>query len=113
MPSLRSAFVSAVFVPANTPLVGVLFLCVGLASGPSPRPCLVLELVGVGPDLTRMAELERTGRGWKRPQSEAGEDKNEEADKGAEGDNEEEEEVRGEKEGGEEQEGDGGQAMEE
>ncbi|KIN96000.1 hypothetical protein M404DRAFT_33659 [Pisolithus tinctorius Marx 270] len=52
-------------------------------------------------------------RGWKRPQSEAEEDKNEEADEGAEGDNEEEEEVGGEKEGREEQEGGGGQAMEE
>ncbi|KIN96868.1 hypothetical protein M404DRAFT_32825 [Pisolithus tinctorius Marx 270] len=61
----------------------------------------------------RMAELEHTGGGWKRTQSEAAEDKNKEADKGAEGDNEEEEEVGGEKEGGEEQEGDGGQAMEE
>ncbi|KIO14994.1 hypothetical protein M404DRAFT_17815 [Pisolithus tinctorius Marx 270] len=61
----------------------------------------------------RMAEVERTGGGWKRPQLEAEEDKNEEADEGAEGDNEEEEEVGGEKEGGEEQEGDGGQAMEE
>ncbi|KIN95422.1 hypothetical protein M404DRAFT_34170 [Pisolithus tinctorius Marx 270] len=61
----------------------------------------------------RMAELEHTGRGWKRPQSEAVEDKNEEADEGVEGDNEEEEEVGGEKEGGEEQEGGGGQAMEE
>ncbi|KIO01565.1 hypothetical protein M404DRAFT_28591 [Pisolithus tinctorius Marx 270] len=61
----------------------------------------------------RMAEVERTGRGWKRPQLEAEEDKNEEADEGVEGDNEEEEEVRGEKEGGEEQEGDRGQAMEE
>ncbi|KIN96034.1 hypothetical protein M404DRAFT_33689 [Pisolithus tinctorius Marx 270] len=61
----------------------------------------------------RMAELERTGGGWKRPQSEAAEDKNEAADEGAEGDNEEEEEVRGEKEGGEEQEGGGEQAMEE
>ncbi|KIO14830.1 hypothetical protein M404DRAFT_17696 [Pisolithus tinctorius Marx 270] len=60
----------------------------------------------------RMAELERSGGGWKRPQLEA-EDKNEEADKGAEGDNEEEEEVGGEKEGGEEQEGGRGQAMEE
>ncbi|KIN92960.1 hypothetical protein M404DRAFT_36543 [Pisolithus tinctorius Marx 270] len=61
----------------------------------------------------RMAELERTGGGWKRPQSEAVEDKNEEVDEGAEGDNEEEEEVGGEKEGGEEQEGGGGQVMEE
>ncbi|KIO03369.1 hypothetical protein M404DRAFT_27028 [Pisolithus tinctorius Marx 270] len=60
-----------------------------------------------------MAELEHTGREWKRPQLEAVEDKNEEADEGAEGDNEEEEEVRGEKEGGEEQEGGGEQAMEE
>ncbi|KIN94579.1 hypothetical protein M404DRAFT_34919 [Pisolithus tinctorius Marx 270] len=51
--------------------------------------------------------------GSKRPQLEAAEDKNEEADKGVEGDNEEEEEVGGEKEGGEEQEGGGGQAMEE
>src|SRR5579872_1977075 len=51
-PSLRSAFVSAVFVPADTPLVRVLSLCVGLASGPSSRPCLASELVGVGPDLT-------------------------------------------------------------
>ncbi|KIN95160.1 hypothetical protein M404DRAFT_34423 [Pisolithus tinctorius Marx 270] len=61
----------------------------------------------------RMAELERTGRGWKRPQSEVAEDKNEEADEGVEGDNEEEEEVGGEKEGGEEQEGGGGHVMEE
>ncbi|KIO15017.1 hypothetical protein M404DRAFT_17886 [Pisolithus tinctorius Marx 270] len=61
----------------------------------------------------RMAELERTGGGWKRPQSEAVEDKNKEADEGAEGDNEEEEEVGGEKEGGEEQEGGRGQVMEE
>ncbi|KIN95971.1 hypothetical protein M404DRAFT_33708, partial [Pisolithus tinctorius Marx 270] len=45
----------------------------------------------------RMAEVERTGGGWKRPQSEAVEDKNEEADEGAEGDNEEE--VEGEQEG--------------
>ncbi|KIO03687.1 hypothetical protein M404DRAFT_26979 [Pisolithus tinctorius Marx 270] len=61
----------------------------------------------------RMAELKRTGGGWKRPQSEVAEDKNEEVDEGAEGDNEEEEEVGGEKEGGEEQEGGGGQVMEE
>ncbi|KIO06722.1 hypothetical protein M404DRAFT_24411 [Pisolithus tinctorius Marx 270] len=61
----------------------------------------------------RMAELECTGGGWKRPQSEAEEDKNKEVDEGVEGDNEEEEEVGGEKEGGEEQEGDGGQVMEE
>ncbi|KIN94158.1 hypothetical protein M404DRAFT_35340 [Pisolithus tinctorius Marx 270] len=60
-----------------------------------------------------MAEVKHTGGGWKRPQSEVAEDKNEEADEGAEGDNEEEEEVGGEKEGGEEQEGGGGQAMEE
>ncbi|KIO02107.1 hypothetical protein M404DRAFT_28064 [Pisolithus tinctorius Marx 270] len=60
----------------------------------------------------RMAEFERRGGGWKRPQSEA-EDKNEEADEGAEGDNEEEEDVGGEKEGGEEQEGGGEQEMEE
>ncbi|KIN97868.1 hypothetical protein M404DRAFT_31957 [Pisolithus tinctorius Marx 270] len=59
------------------------------------------------------ATLKRTGGGWKRPQSKAAEDKNEEVDKGAEGDNEEEEEVGGEKEGGEEQGGDGGQVMEE
>ncbi|KIN96435.1 hypothetical protein M404DRAFT_33230 [Pisolithus tinctorius Marx 270] len=60
----------------------------------------------------RMSELERSGGGWKRPQSEV-EDKNEEADEGAEGDNEEEEDVGGEKEGGEGQEGGGEQAMEE
>ncbi|KIN98458.1 hypothetical protein M404DRAFT_31327 [Pisolithus tinctorius Marx 270] len=60
----------------------------------------------------RMAELECRGGGWKRPQLEA-EDKNEEADEGAEGDNKEEEEVGGEKEGREEQEGGGEQAMEE
>ncbi|KAI6157712.1 hypothetical protein BKA82DRAFT_21745 [Pisolithus tinctorius] len=52
MPSLRSAFASAVFVPANTLLVGVLFLCVGLASEPFSRPCRASELVGVGLDLT-------------------------------------------------------------
>ncbi|KIO03566.1 hypothetical protein M404DRAFT_26872 [Pisolithus tinctorius Marx 270] len=51
--------------------------------------------------------------GWKRPQLEVVEDKNEEADEGAEGDNKEEEEVGGEKEGGEEREGGRGQAMEE
>ncbi|KIN97467.1 hypothetical protein M404DRAFT_32311 [Pisolithus tinctorius Marx 270] len=61
----------------------------------------------------RMAELECTGGGWKRPQSEAAEDKNKEADESVEGDNEEEEEVGGEKGGGEEQEGGRGQAMEE
>ncbi|KIO14823.1 hypothetical protein M404DRAFT_17680 [Pisolithus tinctorius Marx 270] len=61
----------------------------------------------------RMAEVKRTGGGWKRPQSEVEEDKNEEVDEGVEGDNEEEEEVRGEKEGREEQEGGGGQVMEE
>ncbi|KIO10899.1 hypothetical protein M404DRAFT_21104 [Pisolithus tinctorius Marx 270] len=60
----------------------------------------------------RMAELEHSGGGWKRPQSEV-EDKNEEADEGAEGDNEEEEDVGGEKEGREGQEGGGEQAMEE
>ncbi|KIO08947.1 hypothetical protein M404DRAFT_22769 [Pisolithus tinctorius Marx 270] len=60
----------------------------------------------------RMAEFECTDRGWKRPQSEAAEDKNEEVDEGAEGDNKEEEEVGGEKEGGEEQEGGREQAME-
>ncbi|KIO00942.1 hypothetical protein M404DRAFT_29140 [Pisolithus tinctorius Marx 270] len=59
------------------------------------------------------SEFEHAGRGWKRPQSEAAEDKNEEADEGVEGDNEEEEEIGGEKEGREEQEGGGGQAMEE
>ncbi|KIO05707.1 hypothetical protein M404DRAFT_25014 [Pisolithus tinctorius Marx 270] len=59
----------------------------------------------------KMAEFEHTGGGWKRPQSEATEDKNEEADEGAEGDNEEE--VEGEQEGGEEQEGGGEQVMEE
>ncbi|KIO11692.1 hypothetical protein M404DRAFT_20308 [Pisolithus tinctorius Marx 270] len=61
----------------------------------------------------RLAELERVGGGWKRPQSEAAEDQREEADEGAEGDNEEEEEVGGEKEGVEEQEGGREQAMEE
>ncbi|KIO12087.1 hypothetical protein M404DRAFT_19923 [Pisolithus tinctorius Marx 270] len=50
----------------------------------------------------KMAELKRAGGGWKRPQSEAVEDKDEEADEGAEGDNKEE--VGGEKEGGGEQE---------
>ncbi|KIO03317.1 hypothetical protein M404DRAFT_27281 [Pisolithus tinctorius Marx 270] len=59
----------------------------------------------------RMAELKRTGRGWKRPQSEVVEDQQEEVDEGAEGDNEEE--VKGEQEGGEEQEGGREQAMQE
>ncbi|KIO14992.1 hypothetical protein M404DRAFT_17810 [Pisolithus tinctorius Marx 270] len=59
----------------------------------------------------RLAELERMGGGWKRPQSEAAEDQQEEADEGVEGDNEEE--VKGEQEGGEEQEGGREQAMEE
>ncbi|KIO01780.1 hypothetical protein M404DRAFT_28517 [Pisolithus tinctorius Marx 270] len=59
----------------------------------------------------RVAEFERAGGGWKRPQSEAAEDQREEADEGAEGDNKEE--VEGEQEGDEEQEGGGGQAMEE
>ncbi|KIO00964.1 hypothetical protein M404DRAFT_29168 [Pisolithus tinctorius Marx 270] len=49
--------------------------------------------------------------GWKRPQSEAVEDQQEEADEGVEGDNEEE--VEGEQEGGEEQEGGREQVMEE
>ncbi|KIN97935.1 hypothetical protein M404DRAFT_31878 [Pisolithus tinctorius Marx 270] len=61
----------------------------------------------------RMAELECTGGGWKRPQLEAAEDHQEEVDEGADGDNKEEEEVGGEKEGGEEQEGGGEQVMEE
>ncbi|KAI6144082.1 hypothetical protein BKA82DRAFT_32576 [Pisolithus tinctorius] len=51
-PSLRSASVSADFVPANTPPVGVSFSPVGLASEPLSRPYIALELVGVGPDLT-------------------------------------------------------------
>ena len=51
-PSLHSASVLADFVPAISPLVGVLFLCVGLASGPLSRPYIASELVGVGPDLT-------------------------------------------------------------
>ncbi|KIO07264.1 hypothetical protein M404DRAFT_23715, partial [Pisolithus tinctorius Marx 270] len=45
----------------------------------------------------RLAELEHVGGGWKRPQSEAAEEQQEEADEGAEGDNEEE--VEGEQEG--------------
>ncbi|KIN92779.1 hypothetical protein M404DRAFT_36727 [Pisolithus tinctorius Marx 270] len=53
----------------------------------------------------RMAELKHTGRGWKRPQSEAVEGKNDKVDEGADGDNEEE--VEGEQEGSEEQEGGG------
>ncbi|KAI6148128.1 hypothetical protein BKA82DRAFT_4355414 [Pisolithus tinctorius] len=61
----------------------------------------------------RMAEFKCAGGGWKRLQSEAAEDQNEEADQGVEGDNKEEEEVGGEHEGGEEQEGGREQAMEE
>ncbi|KIN92863.1 hypothetical protein M404DRAFT_36653 [Pisolithus tinctorius Marx 270] len=59
----------------------------------------------------KMAKLKCKGGGWKRPQSEVAEDKNEEVDEGVEGDNEEE--VKGEQEGGEEQEGGREQAMEE
>ncbi|KIN98628.1 hypothetical protein M404DRAFT_31124 [Pisolithus tinctorius Marx 270] len=61
----------------------------------------------------RMAELECTGGGWKRPESEAAEKQQEEADEGVEGDNEEEGEVRGEQDSGEEQEGGRETAMEE
>ncbi|KIO13222.1 hypothetical protein M404DRAFT_18727 [Pisolithus tinctorius Marx 270] len=61
----------------------------------------------------RMAELECTGGGWKRPESEAVEKQQEEADEGVEGDNEEEGEVGGEQDGGEEQEGGRETAMEE
>ncbi|KIN95565.1 hypothetical protein M404DRAFT_34022 [Pisolithus tinctorius Marx 270] len=56
-------------------------------------------------------KLQAVERGWKRPQSEVAEDRNEEADEGVEGDNKEE--VKGEQEGGEEQEGGREQAMEE
>ncbi|KIN96496.1 hypothetical protein M404DRAFT_33204 [Pisolithus tinctorius Marx 270] len=59
----------------------------------------------------RVAEFKCAGGGWKRPQSEAAKDQQEEADEGAEGDNEEE--VEGEQEGGEEQEGGREQTMEE
>ncbi|KIO03939.1 hypothetical protein M404DRAFT_26560 [Pisolithus tinctorius Marx 270] len=51
----------------------------------------------------KMAKFECAGGGWKRPQSEVAEDKNEEVDEGVEGDNEEEEEVGGEQEDREEQ----------
>ncbi|KIO12106.1 hypothetical protein M404DRAFT_19948 [Pisolithus tinctorius Marx 270] len=61
----------------------------------------------------RMAELEHVGGGWKRPESEVAEDKNEEPDEGVEGDNKEEEEVRGGQGGGEGQEGGGEHVMEE
>ncbi|KIO08727.1 hypothetical protein M404DRAFT_22575 [Pisolithus tinctorius Marx 270] len=61
----------------------------------------------------RMAELKRTGGGWKRPQSEVAEKQQEEVDEGVEGDNEEEGEVGGEQDGGEEQEGGGETVMEE
>ncbi|KAI6148103.1 hypothetical protein BKA82DRAFT_33363 [Pisolithus tinctorius] len=61
----------------------------------------------------KMAKFEHTGGGWKRPQSEVAEDRNEEVDEGAEGDNKEEEEVGGEQEGREEQEGGRKQVMEE
>ncbi|KIO13216.1 hypothetical protein M404DRAFT_18719 [Pisolithus tinctorius Marx 270] len=50
---------------------------------------------------------------WKRPQLEAVEKQQEEADEGVEGDNEEEGEVRGEQDGGEEQEGGRETAIEE
>ncbi|KIN99726.1 hypothetical protein M404DRAFT_30173 [Pisolithus tinctorius Marx 270] len=61
----------------------------------------------------RMAELEHTGGSWKRPESEAVEKQQEEADEGVEGDNEEEGEVGGEQDGGGEQEGGGETVMEE
>ncbi|KIO01807.1 hypothetical protein M404DRAFT_28305 [Pisolithus tinctorius Marx 270] len=61
----------------------------------------------------RMAKFARTGGGWKRPQSEVAEGRDNEVDEGAEGDNKEEEEVGGEQEGEEEQEGGREQVMEE
>ncbi|KAI6138100.1 hypothetical protein BKA82DRAFT_4021806 [Pisolithus tinctorius] len=64
MPSLCSAFALVDFVPATTLPVRVLFFCVRLASKPLSRPCLALELVGVGPDLTAWGIIDEYTNIW-------------------------------------------------